>query len=138
MDDFPFGCRVRFRDLDAEAHVNYASYLTYLEEAINLLWEKVMSKSRRSIDVREIGFVTARLEIDYRHPAQWGQKLQIDVELIEVGSSSFTTEYEIRDAETGGLIVEAESVQVVTLDREEGGPMPDDIRDSLTTFCESS
>jgi acyl-CoA thioesterase FadM len=97
-----------------------------------------MSKSRRSIDVREIGFVTARLEIDYRHPAQWGQKLQIDVELIEVGSSSFTTEYEIRDAETGGLIVEAESVQVVTLDREEGGPMPDDIRDSLITFCKSS
>lgn len=129
---------VRFNDVDAEGHVNYASYLTYLEEAINHLWKKVMMNANRPIDIRDIGFVTAHLEIDYRHPAQWDQQLQVDVALTEVGRSSFTTEYEITDAETGDLIVEAESVQVITLDREEGGAMPDDIRDSLTTLCESS
>lgn len=130
--------KVRFCDVDSEAHVNYASYLTYLEEAINCLWKKVMMKAGRSVDVRDIGFVTVHLEIDYRHPAKWRQELEVDVKLTEVGRSSFTTEYEITDTETGNLIVEAESVQVVTLDREEGGPMPDDIYDSLTTFYEGS
>ena len=125
---------VRFRDLDALGHVNYATYLTYLEEAFTRLWTAVLEKAGKPLDVQEYGCVTARTEIDYRSPAQYGQTLDVTVWVTAIGKCSFTTPYRVTDQATGRRIADARTVQVVTIPGRERGFMPAEIRSALGEF----
>jgi acyl-CoA thioester hydrolase len=126
--------RVRFRDLDALGHVNYAVYLTYLEEASNALWEAVTKGVGRKLVANELGYVSARAEIDYRGPAYCGETLDICVWITAIGRSSFTTAYRITESGTGRPIASAKTVQVVTLPGPAQGEMPDEIRTALREY----
>ena len=128
---------VRFRDLDALGHVNYATYLNYLEEAFTRLWVAVLAKAGRTLEVQEYGCVTARTEIDYRSSAQYGETLDVAVWVTAIGKSSFTTPYRVTDQATGRLIADAQTVQVVTLPGQEKGFMPAAIRTALATMTGS-
>ncbi|MBI3696600.1 MAG: acyl-CoA thioesterase [Acidobacteria bacterium] len=79
MQEIRCSIPVRFRDLDALGHVNYATYLNYLEEAFTRLWVAVLAKTGKTLDVKEYGCVTARTEIDYRSSAQYGDMLDVTV-----------------------------------------------------------
>src|ERR1039458_10872677 len=61
---------VRFRDLDALGHVNYAVYLTYLEEAFSRFWAGILASAGKAMVPGDPGCITVRAEIDYRTPAQ--------------------------------------------------------------------
>ena len=122
---------VRFRDLDALGHVNYATYLNYLEEAFTKLWIAVLEQAGRTLDVQEYGCVTARTEIDYRSSAQYGETLDVAVWVTAIGRSSFTTPYRITNHATGRLIADARTVKVVTLPGREKSFMPAEIRSAL-------
>ena len=100
---------VRFRDLDVLNHVNNAVYLTYLEEA------RLAFSSEMGIDwsrFQEQGFVLARCEIDYRHPAVLGDTLHIELSAGEIGRSSFEFHYRIVRAQDARLVAEARTTQV--------------------------
>ena len=43
------------------------------------------------------GVIVARVEIDYRRAAKYGDLLRIDLGVAAIGRTSFTYEYEIRD-----------------------------------------
>ncbi|MCS7060354.1 MAG: thioesterase family protein [Anaerolineae bacterium] len=100
---------VRFRDLDALNHVNNAVYLTYLEEA------RLAFSAEMGVDwsrFQEHGFVIARCEIDYRHPAVLGDVLRIELTVGEIGRSAFEFRYRVVRASDDRLIAEARTVQV--------------------------
>lgn len=100
---------VRFRDLDALNHVNNAVYLTYLEEA------RLAFSAEMGVDwarFHELGFVIARCEIDYRHPAVLGDTLRVELRVGDVGRSSFEFVYRMSRAGDGKLIAEARTTQV--------------------------
>lgn len=100
---------VRFRDLDALNHVNNAVYLTYLEEA------RLAFSAEMGVDwarFHELGFVIARCEIDYRHPAVLGDTLRVELSVGDVGRSSFEFVYRMTRAGDGKLIAEARTTQV--------------------------
>ena len=127
---------VRFRDLDAMGHVNYATYLTYLEEAANYMWGKVLSGIGRDIAPCNLGYVIARAEIDYRQPALLGQTLKVSVWVTALGANSFNAAYKIEDVDSGDLIAEAITIQVITLTGKKHG-MPDEVRRALTEHLTS-
>ena len=126
--------KVRFRDLDALGHLNYAVYLTYLEEASNALWEKVLDRLGKKLTVQNLGYVSARAEIDYRNPAYCGETLTVSIWVAAIGRSSFTTGYRIVESESRRLIADAKTVQVVILPGTEKGRMPDDVRAALQEY----
>jgi hypothetical protein len=66
---------VRFRDLDALGHVNNAVYLTYFESARIAWWLWVTG--RAGLDA--VDMILARVEVDYRSPLQWGERLEVGV-----------------------------------------------------------
>ena len=88
-------------------HVNNAVYLTYLEQA------RFASLARRRHARSELdsapadggvptdipGVIVARVEIDYRRPAKYGDLLEIRLGIAAIGRTSFTYEYEIVDAD---------------------------------------
>lgn len=128
---------VRFRDLDALGHVNYAVYLNYLEDCLNKLWEQVLISTGRSFDPKAPGIVTVRAEIDYRASAKCNQILQIETWVSKLGHTSFATDYRIIDKRNDKLIANARTVQVV-MDLDERHEMPEGLRRGLQQFIPRS
>lgn len=119
---------VRYRDLDAMGHVNNAVYVTYLEHARASYFVDVLD-----VDIERPGMVVASLSIQYRKPVHLGDEVTVAVETTDIGTSSFTMEYEVRV--NGEVAATAESVQV-TIDEETGDsrPIPDAYREQIEAF----
>lgn len=101
---------VMFRDIDAMGHLNNAVYLSYLEWARTKYWLSL----QQSTDFRDIGFVVARVEIDYVSSAQMTETLLIGIRVEEIGIKSFVFGYEIVAAiEPVRVVARARSVQVL-------------------------
>jgi acyl-CoA thioester hydrolase len=102
VDGFPFVHRetVRFNDLDGLGHVNNAVYATYFESA------RIAYLGERSFH----GMILARLEIDFRSPAVFGQEIEIGTRPARVGTKSFALEQRLHA--DGRLAAESRSVLV--------------------------
>ena len=135
---FSHQLEVRFRDCDPMGHVNNAVYLTYLEQARFFHWRAsgLVELARGSesggaggapapapddVPADVPGVILARVEIDYRRPAKYGDRLRIDVGIAAIGRTSFTYEYEIRDA--AGQLVAAARTVIVRFDYALGRPV---------------
>jgi acyl-CoA thioester hydrolase len=99
---------VRFRDLDAIGHVNNAVYLTYLEAARIAYWLHVT----RRTGVLALDIILARVEIDYRSPAAFGETLDVGVRVALLKRSSFVVELLLVERGSGRLVAESRNVLV--------------------------
>jgi acyl-CoA thioester hydrolase len=93
---------VRFRDLDAMGHVNNAVFATYLEQA------RIAFLSPHGAQVEDM--ILARLEIDFRSPAELGETIEITVTPTRIGTKSFDLEYVVRAGDR--VVAEAKTVLV--------------------------
>jgi len=107
---FRYSCpvEVRFRDCDPMGHANNAVYLTYLEVARFAYWRDVCG-GRGWGDIK---FIMARVEVDYKAPAEQGDILDVRLGITSFGRTSFVFEYEVLDQHRG-LIAKARTVQVM-------------------------
>lgn len=94
--------RVRFRDLDSLGHMNNAVYATFLEQA------RIAFLSPYGAETENM--ILARLEIDFRSPAELGETIEISVTPTRVGTKSFDLEYVMRAGER--VVAEAKTVLV--------------------------
>jgi acyl-CoA thioester hydrolase len=101
---------VRFRDLDTLGHVNNAVYLTYLESARIHYWHHLLGRS----DLDALGMILARVELDYRSPVTFGERLEVGVRCASLRRSSFVLEFRVVSAgpEPRRLVAEARTVLV--------------------------
>ena len=109
---------IRWRDLDALRHVNNAVYATYLEEARDEWFVRVLGPGGNFWD-----YVLARVAIDFRRElTQDDDAVVVRTRLVRLGTSSLTLREEIVAPE-GWVAAEAESV-VVARDRATGRSRP--------------
>jgi len=121
----------RFRDTDAMGHINNAVYVTYLEVARQEYWRDFS----RDVDYRRVPFILAGVKIDFRSEALVSERLAIGIRCDWVGNKSFAFGYEIREATTGRLVVEATSVQVCyDYQAKRSMPVPDELRRLLERY----
>lgn len=122
---------VRFRDCDPMGHVNNAVYLTYLEQARFAHWRAVWGVDFEGLPEDAPGVILARVEIDYRRQAKYGDVLEVRISLERIGRTSFSYGYEVVDQD-GAVVAEAKSVQVM-YDYRAGRPVPlsDDMKARL-------
>jgi acyl-CoA thioester hydrolase len=124
---FSHRVEVRFRDCDPLGHVNNAVYLTYLEQARLFHWRALWGFGSDPAP-RVPGVILARVEIDYRLPAKYGETLDVRIELAAIGKTSFTYDYEIVDTQDR-VVASARTVQVMyDYAIAKPVPIPDDIR----------
>ena len=122
---------VRFRDCDPMGHVNNAVYLTYLEQARFAHWRHLWGLDFEHLPNGRPGVILARVEIDYRAPAKYGDALEIRIFLEKIGRTSFTYAYDIID-QAARTIANARTVQVMyDYNASHPIPVPDDIRRTL-------
>ena len=95
---------VRWRDTDAQGHVNHAVFLTYLEEGRDAFYVQVLGGGPN--------YVVARLEVDLRaevrHP---DQQVTVRIEAERLGTTSLTTRETILTP-SGEVAAEARVVSV--------------------------
>ena len=119
--DFIHRERVRFRDLDPMRHVNNAVFLTYIESARAAF----LIHAGAVTGIEDMNIIVARIEIDFRAPANLGDEIEISVSASRFGTRSFDLDYELRV--DGRVVAEARSVCVAyDYDREETMPIPTD------------
>lgn len=118
---------VHLRDIDRGNHVNNAVLISYLEQArIEYLDELV-----NYLD-DPVYIVVATLEIKFDRPIAWGETVTIDLQIPDIGTSSFTIEYRARVDDATAATAET---LMVTFDRdtEESIPIPESWQNKLTT-----
>lgn len=109
---------IRWRDLDAYAHVNHIVFLTYLEEARDEWLGRVLGDPARVWD-----YVVARVEIDYRRELTLDDdRVVATCALDRLGTSSLVTRETVL-TRAGDVAAEAEAV-LVARDRETGRSRP--------------
>lgn len=131
-------CPMRWSDMDAYGHVNNVTFLTYLEEArVDMLF--VHAGTDAATEKLASGVVVARHEIDYTAPLVFRpEPVPIDLWLLDLGTSSFTIGYEVKDDD--GPVYARASTVMVPYDVKAGRPrrVSDAERDALTAFVETS
>jgi len=121
---------VRWRDTDALGHVNNAVYLTYLEEARDAFYLRVLGDPI---------YVVVRLEIDFRAEVRHADRtVRVEITVERLGTTSLTTRETIRTTQ-GEVAAEA---RVITVrwdqDARTAVPFSDQQRARLAEFAPSS
>ena len=83
---------IRFRDLDAMAHVNNAVYFTLVEQGRIDYFQHVIGKRH---NWKEFGVLIVRNEIDYLYPIVLEDTVECGVSVSNIGKKSITVEFEL-------------------------------------------
>jgi acyl-CoA thioester hydrolase len=104
MQGYPFvvPIQVRWRDLDALAHVNNATVITYVETARTALWRERFGGGA------EIPFVVARVEVAFRKQMTLDDTVRVGLRVSDLRGARFTFDYRIEA--NGELAAEAATV----------------------------
>jgi acyl-CoA thioester hydrolase len=96
--------RVRWRDTDAQGHVNTAVFLTYLEEGRDAFYAQVIGANPN--------YAVVRVEVDLRAEIRHAdQQVTVRIEVERLGTTSLTTRETIL-APSGEVAAEARVVSV--------------------------
>ena len=135
MADFKFffPIVVRYGDLDPQGHVNNAAYLTYLEHArVNYIRHLDLWDGKSFL---KIGFILARVELDYKAPILMTDSIEVGVRTSRLGNKSLDMEYLVRQIGGGTVYGEAKTVQVAyDYQQRETIPLLPSWRETLSIF----
>ncbi len=106
--------RIYYEDTDCGGVVYYANYLRYFERART---EYLEERGISVVDLLKDGtqFLVVHADVDYRSPAHYGEVLSVETKLADIGRSSLTFSYVIRERASRRVVVEG-STKLVTVD----------------------
>lgn len=104
-----FELEVPFFDMDAMHIVWHGNYVKYLETA------RCAFLSSIGYDYNEMGrqgysWPIVKMDFKYIRPALFGQKIRVDMEIVEI-ESCLRIDYTIRDAQSGEKLTRASTTQ---------------------------
>ncbi len=96
---FVWPVRVYWEDTDAGGIVYYANYLKYMERA-RTEWLRALGCDQTAMRTRHrIQFVVARASVEFRRPARFDDRLEIDIRLQALRRVSIELAQHVRNAE---------------------------------------
>jgi acyl-CoA thioester hydrolase len=108
--------QVRWRDLDALAHVNNAVFISYFEYArlayIHELLGQDAEIDRHTMLPVDFQIILPEVSCQYRSPVTLEDKPVVEIWVSQVGRKSFVFQYRMTDERTGRLLAEGCSTQV--------------------------
>ena len=96
---FVLPVRVYWEDTDAGGIVYYANYLKFMERA-RTEWLRALGCDQARIRIRHrLQFVVARANVEYRRPARFDDRLDVDVRVRALRRASIGLAQHVRNAE---------------------------------------
>ena len=117
---FAWPVRVYWEDTDAGGIVYYANYLKYMERA-RTEWLRALGCDQARTRARHrIQFIVARANVEFRRPARFDDRLDVDVRTLALRRASIELAQHIRN--TGGELLCRAEVKVGCVDVESFRP----------------
>jgi acyl-CoA thioester hydrolase len=127
---FAHQVRVRYSEVDNQGVVYNSRYLEYVDHAITM-WLRSLGLIYEDVRESQWDFALRHAEVDWITPARADEVLDVTIELMSSGNSSFKVLSEVRRPGEDALF--RMRVIYVGLDPATGGsaPLPDFVRDRL-------
>lgn len=124
---------VRFGDIDHAGIVYYPRFLHYFHVALEEFFPARLGMEYPTmIDKHRIGLPTVHLETDFSRPLRYGDKIDVEVGVRDIGRSSISFSYRVfKPGEDDPLIVGHNVVVCMNMDRFEKIEVPGWLRKSL-------
>ena len=105
--------RIYYEDTDCGGIVYYANYLKYFERA------RTQYLENRGLSVAELmkagrTFVVVHAEVDFRTPAYYGERLEIDTIISDMHPAAMTFFHVVREQQSRRLVAEGAARLAVT------------------------
>jgi acyl-CoA thioester hydrolase len=125
--------RVRYSDCDPQGVLFNANYLTYFDIGLTELWRETLGPYDVVMGERGVDLVVAEATVRYRAPIRFDEVVEVVIGVMRLGNTSLLTGLRIEAA--GGLAAEGELRHVfVRYGTNETTPMPDDVREALSSY----
>lgn len=114
MREFIWPVRVYYEDTDAGGVVYHSNYLNYMERARTEMLRQIGYEQTDLIEQQQLIFAVKHVDIDFRKPARFNDRINVVTRIVECNSASFRFEQIITDANDGVLC--SGKVLIVALD----------------------
>lgn len=115
---------VRFGEIDQARVVYYPRFFHYFHQAFEEWFAGALGVSYPDLVLKEnIGFPSVRVETEFLAPLRYGDKIRVDLELLEVGRTSITVGYTIVRLADGATSARA-TIKNVAIDNDTFQPVP--------------
>ena len=124
---------VNFGDTDPAGLVYFPNIFHYCHIAMERFFEEVCGVSYSKLtNKKQIGFPTAKIDAEFKTPLRYGDVIDIEITVSEIGNKSLSLSYQVKNRE--GVVCAEVSQVVVAMDlsRHSSIAIPDSIRQSLT------
>ncbi len=131
---FFFPIKVRHADTDAQGHVFFANYFTFMDEAATGYLEAIGIPNKKFAELG-VDFYYVDAHCEYNSSARSGDLLQVDTRVKRLGNTSFTFECKTyrKDDDQAITIGQVTAVMVNPLTRQPVR-VPDEIRQAVEKF----
>ncbi|PJZ50567.1 acyl-CoA thioesterase [Leptospira saintgironsiae] len=106
--DFYYTLRVRYSEIDAQAVVFNAHYLTYFDTALNEYMRFLKYDYKGELEKNGLDFVVTRSLIEYKSPARFDEELKVYVKAREIRPVSILWNIQIRKVSDDTLVCTGE------------------------------
>jgi 4-hydroxybenzoyl-CoA thioesterase len=123
---------VNFGDTDPAGLVYFPNIFHYCHIAMERFFEEVCGVSYSKLTgEKKLGFPTAKIDAEFATPLRYGDVIDIEITVPEIGNKSLTLSYSVKNRE--GVVCAEVSQVVVAMDlsRHASIAIPDSIRKSL-------
>ena len=124
---------MRYGECDPQGIVFNANYLLYFDVAFTELWREAVGPWQRMVE-QGVDAVVAETNLKFRAPARFDDELELRARVVQLGTTSITTEIDVvRDSE---LLVKGWLRHVcVANDTWRKTPLPEWVRSGLEPFA---
>ena len=124
---------MRLPETDAMGIVFHGSYFTFLEVGrVDYLMNLGLTENNRPI--RDFDNVVVAAHLDFRTPARLHDLLAIDVRVREIGGSSFTFAFRIRDKRRNATVAEGYTTHCAVDESFQPMRVPEPFREVIAEF----
>ncbi len=115
---------VRFGDIDQAQVVYYPRFFHYFHQAFEEWFGRALGVTYPDLVIREnTGFPSVRVETEFLKPLRYGDRIRVDIELLEIGRSSITVGYTLVRL-PGGEVSARATIKNVAIDNGSFAPVP--------------
>jgi len=126
--------KIRFGDIDRAGIVYYPRFLHYFHVALEEFFTSELEIDYHTvIDQYRLGFPVVHLETDFSRPFNYGDQIDVEVRVLNIGRTSITFEYRaFRKGDDEPLIVGHNITVCMDMDTFKKKPIPDWLRQRLS------
>jgi 4-hydroxybenzoyl-CoA thioesterase len=125
--------KIRFGDIDRAGIVYYPRFMHYFHVALEEFFAGELGIEYHTVvDTHRIGLPTVHLECDFSRPFSYGDKIEVEVRILNIGRTSITFGYRVfREGEDDPRIVGRNVTVCLDMDNFQKMDFPDWFRQML-------